>query len=65
MFNLFYLLGFLAIVALLAVIGANVPWYVLPIVVVGGLLAIIVIGFPGGIAGMAGDLRRHFARSAA
>jgi branched-chain amino acid transport system permease protein len=33
--------------------------------VLGAILAIIVIGFPGGIAGMAGDLRRHFVRSAA
>jgi branched-chain amino acid transport system permease protein len=33
--------------------------------VLGAILAIIVIGFPGGIAGIADDLRRHFARSAA
>ena len=33
--------------------------------VLGAILATIVIGFPGGIAGIAGDLRRHFARSAA
>jgi branched-chain amino acid transport system permease protein len=32
--------------------------------VLGAILAIIVIGFPGGIAGMAGDLRRRLARSA-
>ncbi len=30
--------------------------------VLGAILAIIVIGFPGGIAGMAGDLRRRLAR---
>jgi branched-chain amino acid transport system permease protein len=33
--------------------------------ILGAILAIIVIGFPGGIAGMAGELRRRFARSAA
>jgi branched-chain amino acid transport system permease protein len=32
--------------------------------VLGAILAIIVIGFPGGIAGMAGDLRRRLARGA-
>jgi branched-chain amino acid transport system permease protein len=33
--------------------------------VLGAILAIIVIGFPGGIAGIAGDVRRHLARSSA
>ena len=33
--------------------------------VLGAILAIIVIGFPGGIAGFASDLRRRLARSAA
>jgi branched-chain amino acid transport system permease protein len=33
--------------------------------VLGAILAIVVIGFPGGIAGIAGDLQRRFARNAA
>jgi branched-chain amino acid transport system permease protein len=33
--------------------------------VLGAILAIIVIGFPGGIAGIAGDVRRNLARSSA
>jgi branched-chain amino acid transport system permease protein len=33
--------------------------------ILGAILAIVVIGFPGGIAGIAGDLRRRFARGAA
>jgi branched-chain amino acid transport system permease protein len=33
--------------------------------VMGAVLAIVVIGFPGGLAGLAGDLRRRFQRSAA
>jgi len=37
--------------------------YFLPIL--GAILAIVVIGFPGGIAGIVGDLRRRFARGAA
>jgi branched-chain amino acid transport system permease protein len=32
--------------------------------VLGAILAVIVIGFPGGIAGIAGDLRRRLARGA-
>jgi branched-chain amino acid transport system permease protein len=32
--------------------------------ILGAILAILVIGFPGGIAGMAGDLRRRLARGA-
>jgi branched-chain amino acid transport system permease protein len=33
--------------------------------ILGAILAIVVIGFPGGIAGIIGDLRRRFARGAA
>jgi branched-chain amino acid transport system permease protein len=33
--------------------------------ILGAILAIVVIGLPGGIAGMADDLRRRFARDAA
>jgi branched-chain amino acid transport system permease protein len=33
--------------------------------VMGAVLAVVVIGFPGGLAGLAGDLRRRFQRSAA
>jgi branched-chain amino acid transport system permease protein len=33
--------------------------------ILGAILAIVVIGFPGGIAGIAGDLRRRIARGAA
>jgi branched-chain amino acid transport system permease protein len=32
--------------------------------VLGAVLAIIVIGFPGGIVGLFDDVRRRFARSA-
>lgn len=40
----FYLFAAVVIIVLLAVIGANVPWYVLPIVIGGGFLVIIIIG---------------------
>jgi branched-chain amino acid transport system permease protein len=33
--------------------------------ILGAILALVVIGFPGGIAGVVGDLRRHVARSPA
>jgi branched-chain amino acid transport system permease protein len=33
--------------------------------ILGAILALIVIGFPGGIVGLADELRRRFARSAA
>jgi branched-chain amino acid transport system permease protein len=33
--------------------------------ILGAILAIVVIGFPGGIAGIVGDLRRHIAKGAA
>jgi branched-chain amino acid transport system permease protein len=33
--------------------------------ILGAILAIVVIGFPGGIAGIAGDLRRRFAKNVA
>jgi internalin A len=42
--GLFYLLGLAVIMGLIAVISQNVAWYVLPIVIIGGLLAISVIG---------------------
>ena len=32
------------ILILIAIISTNIPWYVLPIVIIGGLLAIAVVG---------------------
>jgi len=42
--GLFYLLALAVIMGLIAIISQNVSWYVLPIVIIGGLLAISIIG---------------------
>lgn len=42
--GLFYLIVLATMILLIAVIGAKVPWYVLPTAVIGGLLGVTIIG---------------------
>lgn len=40
----FYLFAAVALTTLLAVISTKVPWYVLPLVIIGGLLIVVIVG---------------------
>lgn len=42
--GLFYLFCLVIVMTLLAVISRNVPWYALPVVLIAGLLAVVIIG---------------------
>ena len=42
--GLFYLVSLILLMALLAAIGKLLPWWALPVVVIGGLLSVTVVG---------------------
>ena len=42
--GLFYLIGAVVLLTLIAVIATRLPWYVLPVVIIGSLLVLVVVG---------------------